>query len=800
MPPTAEISDEALEFESERARARSPHRPLAGLLLAVLGGMAAATYFDLTPAVSLIASAVSLALAASPLPAPVRTSALFLSGAFQGAAHLGMELRPPAPAHWANWLVRPAAFLRVAGTINDDPIALTTGRPGEKEWRFTLRLEARQYETAWRRACGRVEVQWRNANDNRPAFGERWLVEGSVRKLEGQRGRPPRLFLTASEGQARRIAPARPGFRAALYALRHATAERLAFGVAHDPVAPALIQALMLGYRHELPQEIRDLFARTGTLHIIAISGAHVGMLALLLLTAVRAVGLPRHRWAWAMVPLLIGYAFLTGSSASAVRACLMASVYFVALALREEPDAISGLAFSALAILATAPIEWREPGFVLSFVIAAALILLVPPVRDFLSRPFCRADSAFFQPDDQPAAASGWRRYASDALAVNFVAWLFSAPLMAHYFNLVSPVALLSNLAVVPLAFAALFCATLSVVGGAVHVELAEIYNFAAISIVRLLVRFVEWSAALPFAFWRVESPGPLITIVLILALIALIRGEGVPRRTACAVLALLGGVWLWNESFFPSLRVRYAHLGPAPVACVKVPGADPILVDTGPAFTGPRLMRFLDEYGIDRLSAVIVTRQTVDRLGALPTLIRLRPVSEIWVADAPPRSTAARKILSQMIAEGIPVRRLHRHQEGALGFRGVRWRILHPPKGARCPDSIACGLAVVFEHGKDALLIVPGRRGEPGFSGEKESPSVRAIFEMDAAESIVEPASDGAGPLRVFAQRGWNPGGETATAAFRLPEEVAVPPLHLFQWSARTWKRDRVPAPVRW
>ena len=95
--------------------------------------------------------------------------------------------------------------------------------------------------------------------------------------------------------------------------LREAAAQTLSNGIGKHPGQLAVYKALLLGYRKAIPPEIHQRFKRTGTLHIFAISGLHVGIVGLLITVVLKTIGIPRDRWGLLLLPLLLGYVMDTG-------------------------------------------------------------------------------------------------------------------------------------------------------------------------------------------------------------------------------------------------------------------------------------------------------------------------------------------------------------------------------------------------------------------------------------------------------------------------------------------------------
>jgi len=348
-----------------------------------------------------------------------------------------------------------------------------------------------------------------------PGYGERWSMMGRIRRWQG--GRPGTLpiahvdwyrsrFLSAGHGSA---------FLECCFTSRRAAAGRLSLGIDDFPEAVNVVHALLLGYRARLDPRIRDLFADTGTLHVFAISGLHVGMVAGLIIFVLTAFRLSRVYWVLFVGPLLLMYTCATGMKASAVRACIMAITYFSAPLLRRRSDGFSSLAFAALAILVARPSQLFDVGFIFSFVVVIGLISMYPLFEKPLRR-LWEPDPLRLQPERRwVKAARGALRYPGSLAALSCSAWLASAPLTATFFERFSPIALVSNVIVIPLAFLIVLAGCLSLVLGSCVSVLAEVFNHANVALVWLLVHGIAVMDAVPCGSCRVPGPPRLLVLL---------------------------------------------------------------------------------------------------------------------------------------------------------------------------------------------------------------------------------------------------------------------------------------------
>ncbi|HEX2188215.1 MAG TPA: ComEC/Rec2 family competence protein, partial [Longimicrobiaceae bacterium] len=204
----------------------------------------------------------------------------------------------------------------------------------------------------------------------------------------------------------------------------------------------ALADALLLGRREGLDRELSDRFAKAGLVHLMAISGTHVALLAGALLVLGAILRQPRARVTWATIALVAAYLALIGAPASAMRAGIMVALGLAASMLQRPTAALAIVAASALPILAWDPRAVLDPGFQLSYAGVLGILLL----RGAMLK---RVPGRW---RDRPAA-----RWTVESLVVSLAAFVATAPITAFHFGQVAPVSILANLPAIPLTSLAL-------------------------------------------------------------------------------------------------------------------------------------------------------------------------------------------------------------------------------------------------------------------------------------------------------------------------------------------------------
>ncbi len=414
--------------------------------------------------------------------------------------------------------------LQLRGVVNADPAPGRYAQATNGSLRIPFRVEAICADSnAWVVARGVTATSWFGAGQRRhsPKYGDRWEIAGTVK-----RGINPATAAADSPGAGARTRLFVGGRRqfisaghgSALFAMcieqRKKAAECLSIGISDFPETMALLRSLLLGYT-EISQQVYWMFQTTGTLHIFAVSGLHVVMLSMPIVFILTMFRISRVRWALFLAPPVILYTIATGAQASAVRACIMSLVFFSAPMLRRKADAFSSLALAAFIILAWAPDQLLNIGFILSFAVVAGLIMfypvfMVPLRRLWAPDPLAPdPDTVESRPVDK---LKGLLRvlagHVGALVATSCASWLTSLPLMAYFFGRVSIIALVSNLIVIPVSFLCMLAGCFSLVLGSFSSLFADIFNHANVALVWTMVGLTKLMADIPFGAFEVVRP----------------------------------------------------------------------------------------------------------------------------------------------------------------------------------------------------------------------------------------------------------------------------------------------------
>ena len=589
-----------------------------------------------------------------------------------------LAANPLSPNHLANLLERPREATDLIGVIDAEPAIFVRADGSETNLFVPLRVEAINRDGRWRRASGDTQIACFGWTPTL-RFGDRVRVRGEIAVRDGAGAM---LRRTTHRVSARTAVVLKRNQGNLLltrcYQLRHWAGRTLSVGLGERPEHAGVLRAMMLGYRQDLPELWQTWFARTGTMHVFAISGLHVGILAGLIVLVLRFVGVSRLHYVAFLAPLLLIFVLTTGLKASAIRAGIMAVMYWLGPFLRRRPDSRAALALSVIVILAWAPHQLLSPGFLMSVSIVAGILVLYPvlyaPLRRLgLPDPWALTeDTTVFRLRKWLA---GW--FAGLA-AMSASAWLVSAPLTALFFNTLSPGGLLGNLVVVPLAGLIVWTAAATLVFGAVWTPAAEFGNAINSGLVSVLVRTTEVLHAIPGAWQFVQAP-PLFGLALYyLALMAVVWRRRLGVWMWAALIAVLLGYGARFALAPSEPRIDFLALREGQTELLRAPGQT-VLFDTGPSFQFQRVAAHLRRCGVDRIDTLLLSHADADHIGAVPELLEVWPVRRIVVPDTPRSTPSMDQALAAATARGIPVERWSRGREEWFGQR-LYVSVFHP------------------------------------------------------------------------------------------------------------------------
>ncbi len=384
--------------------------------------------------------------------------------------------------------------------------------------------------------------------------------------------------------------------------------DALNYGIQDRPVeSRAVVTAMVLGTREDAPEEIEDLFRLSGTMHIFAVSGLHIGIIAGVCYFILPLFGVSRRVASMIMIPAILFYAFITGLRPSAIRAAIMVCVVAAAFCFRRNPRVINSLGFAALIILALNTQELFQIGFQLSFAVLLTIILFAEPIGRLFYRPF---QIEPLMPRRLVPRLRIWADSAvklfSNGLGVSLAAWIGSLFLIGWYFKIITLTGVMANLVMIPIATVIIGIAVASSILFAVKATFVTAFlNHANATLATWLVKLAFLFSTIPGGYLS----APDITL----------------RTTP--------------PDFAQDFSLQILANDGSSANLLSIPGLDSSsssaaserhwLIDTGDPFLfRGKVQPLLRSHGINQLEGVFLSHGDQDHIGAMPIVIdRFQP-----------------------------------------------------------------------------------------------------------------------------------------------------------------------------
>jgi competence protein ComEC len=251
--------------------------------------------------------------------------------------------------------------------------------------------------------------------------------------------------------------------------------------------AAGILNAMILGDKKNIPKFILDSMVKSGTIHILVVSGFNVGIVAFVIILILKLLRIPKTMRIILAMLLLILYCLTTGASSPVVRATVMAGLFIFSYLFKRQPDIYNSLSLAAMFILGLNPQQLFDIGFQLSFASVIAIVWLYPKIKKILGLKHLKTK---------------FLRFALEGILVSFSAWLGTMGFVAYYFRIFSPVTVLANLVIVPLASLITLCGFSLGIAGLVFPAIAPAIGYSSEFLVLILVRLNSLFLRLPGAY----------------------------------------------------------------------------------------------------------------------------------------------------------------------------------------------------------------------------------------------------------------------------------------------------------
>ncbi|HEY3990386.1 MAG TPA: ComEC/Rec2 family competence protein [Acidobacteriaceae bacterium] len=619
--------------------------------------------------------------------------------------------------------------------------------------------------------------------------------------------------------------------------------------LSHDDAA--MLSAMVTGDRSYLGSALRTPFERTGSFHLLVVSGLHLGIFAAFVFGIGRRLRISRPPLTALTLALSFAYAILTGFGQPVQRAFAMLALYLIGRLLYRDRGRLNSLGFAALCLLILDPHALFDAGLQMTLLTVFAVAGIAIPVMERTSAPFLAAsrtinavgmDTAFdprlaqfrvtlrligehLEPlisrrprrtrRAQNALALGvrWSLLLFDLCLVSATIELVMALPMAAYFHRVTTSGLLVNILIVPALTLLLPAALITMLALLALPHIAWLPAACTAALLHAVLGIVRFSSAWRMSEWRLPGPDIAATfacLILFALAVWFVRMRGrfaIPFGAALLAAATLCVLTPHAISRHPGmLEISAIDVGQGDAIFVVSPDGRTMLVDAGGPTGGPThqgksasggmgnfdigedvVSPYLWSRHVDHLDVVALTHAHSDHMGGMPAVLRNFRPRELWVGHNPP-IPAYRQLLSEAASLGIRVRSFSAGDTMAFGSISVR--VLSPAPRYQPGDSATNddSLVLHLSYAGHSVLL----------EGDAEAPSEAAMLSF--------PKSDLASDLLKVGHHGSKTSTTTPFLARVAPHlaVISVGPYNSYhhpRWEtldklenegARTWRTD--------
>ncbi|MBC8346703.1 MAG: DNA internalization-related competence protein ComEC/Rec2 [Candidatus Marinimicrobia bacterium] len=413
-----------------------------------------------------------------------------------------------------------------------------------------------------------------------------------------------------------------------------------------------LLTALILGDKTSVDPEIREDFTNTGVIHVLAVSGLHVGYVLIILMVIAKLFRLP---WGWDRLLIIIGlifFCFLTGGKPSVIRASLMAGIYMVTPITNREGNLWNTIFLSAFILLLYDPLYIMDLGFLFSYTAVASIIFFYQLIQDILPDRL-RVNAIQSKP----------LQFIYGLFLVSFSAQIGTLPITAYYFGRIPIISLIANIIIVPIigvlvaiGFCILFFGWIPFLGD----WIGESAWFMS--------KVISWTADIfaqvPFAVIEVNQFTIMgIVMYFIGLIIVFLLFMEKYRRYAIFPGLLMGSLFIWKMALSSQfLNIIYMDVGQGDAIIVKLPNKQTILIDGGQRF-GSRdygelvVKPVLKHFDINRINYLIMTHPHSDHIGGLISVSESFPIDTAFDTYLDYDSWAYKTVMTQLLEDSTVV-----------------------------------------------------------------------------------------------------------------------------------------------
>ncbi|MBT3250969.1 MAG: DNA internalization-related competence protein ComEC/Rec2 [Candidatus Marinimicrobia bacterium] len=491
-----------------------------------------------------------------------------------------------------------------------------------------------------------------------------------------------------------------------------------------DEPFSGIVKGLIIGDRLDIDDGIKKRFMDIGIVHILAVSGLHVGYIYLILSLTGKILRMPPKAVFIFISIGLIFYMGLTGFTVSVIRAGIMAILYSWGKMREKNINPWNIVIFSAIFVLYLNPYQYDSPGFLLSYGAVSGilfsysrlvnLICLVPLLKRSRSNKFIRG--------------------VIDLVLVTISAQVGTLIPSSVFFHTIPVWGILANLLIVFLSGIAVISGILTVLTNALSSIIPDLFGETAWFTLFIMNHISMFISDLPFRhIYLGEIPLILMSLIFITILLWISSINIKVLKLAIFSTLMILNIFMWKSMIYiDSVKFWFLDVGQGD-ACVIIDGKNTILIDAGYAGFGKdygkyAILPFLKSEGINQLDLAVMTHPHADHIGGFRSIMKDIEVKAVWDTRNDYQSSLYDAIKLKCVEDEIPI---DYPEPGNIYQIGrIRITILYPNESLSKSVHNINNASIVFriDVDKDSFL----------FTGDIEKEGERYLYKLDEIKNV--------------------------------------------------------------
>jgi len=466
--------------------------------------------------------------------------------------------------------------------------------------------------------------------------------------------------------------------------------------------AGGLLSALILGDKSDVTPDIKESFAKTGVIHVLAVSGLHVGYVLIILLLIKNVFSLP---WGYDRIVVILGlvlFVILTGGKASVIRASIMAGLYVLSPVFNRTANIWNIIGGAAFAILCFRPMDLYDLGFQLSFLSVASIIYFYEWFENVLP------ENIKVSKINNKVVQFFWGLF-----LVSFAAQIGTLPMTSHIFGKVPLVALIANILIVPLigvlvgiGFFLLFLSWIPGMGFALG-NAAWLVSKIITFLTQTFSNFTFSTINMSFSLFNVAQYFMILFAIVLLF-------DVVRRKYGIFILLIVSNIIIWNGAFEEDdLDVIFLDVGQGDATLIMLPNEKVMLIDAGQRnrhedYGEEVVLPVLKHFSINKLDWVVMSHPHSDHIGGIISILKEVKIDTMWDSFISYSSWTYKNIIETAVKKEIEIIRPHQGQILKLS-ENVLVEFFAPDSAFAVSEHNVNNASIVFKlsYGKTSILF---------------------------------------------------------------------------------------------